>query len=136
MDDETKGFVRARAGHRCEYCGIHQRFYPRWTFHVEHIVARQHGGRDDPDNLALACHLCNRKKGPNLSGVDPATNQLTRLFNPRADTWEHHFRLESSGRIVGLSDIGRTTTHLLDLNAESRIQIRRAIGTLESLEDR
>src|SRR4051794_18394911 len=32
--------------------------------HVEHIVARQHGGADDPDNLALACNRCNASKGP------------------------------------------------------------------------
>jgi 5-methylcytosine-specific restriction endonuclease McrA len=26
---------------------------------IEHIVARQHGGSDDPANLALACPECN-----------------------------------------------------------------------------
>ncbi len=71
MDEETKRFVRTRANERCEYCQIHQRIYPDFTFHIEHIVARQHGGRDETDNLALACHLCNSKKGPNLSSVDP-----------------------------------------------------------------
>ena len=131
MDDETKEFVRIRAGNRCEYCRIPQRCYPRWTFHVEHIVARQHEGSDKPENLGLACHLCNRKKGPNLSGVDPATKKLTGLFNPRTDTWEDHFRLEPSGYIVGLSDVGRTTTHVLGMNAESRVHIRREISRLE-----
>jgi 5-methylcytosine-specific restriction endonuclease McrA len=80
MDAETKRFVRTRASQRCEYCGIHQRIYPDSAFHIEHIVARQHGGGDEPDNLALSCHLCNSKKGPNLSGLDPKTGVLTRLF--------------------------------------------------------
>jgi 5-methylcytosine-specific restriction endonuclease McrA len=64
MDAETRQLVRSRANQRCEYCGIHQRIYPDFAFHIEHIVARQHGGGDELDNLALSCHLCNSKKGP------------------------------------------------------------------------
>ena len=30
------------------------------------------------DNLALACIDCNLHKGPNLTGIDPETNQVTR----------------------------------------------------------
>jgi 5-methylcytosine-specific restriction endonuclease McrA len=80
MDAETRRFVRTRANERCEYYGIHQRIYPDFAFHIEHIVARQHGGEMTPTNLALSCHLCNSKKGPNLSGIDPETAVLTRLF--------------------------------------------------------
>lgn len=46
MDAETKAYVRDRTGNRCEYCRIHQRHYII-TFHIEHIVARQHRGSDD-----------------------------------------------------------------------------------------
>lgn len=59
MDERTKVLVRARAEGRCEYCQILQSLYPDFVFHVEHVVARQHGGVDLPSNLALACHLCN-----------------------------------------------------------------------------
>jgi 5-methylcytosine-specific restriction endonuclease McrA len=52
-----------------------------------HIRARQHGGTDDPTNLALACPDCNAHKGPNLVGVDPASGETARLFNPRVDRW-------------------------------------------------
>jgi hypothetical protein len=45
-------------------------------------VAQQHHGGSDEVNLALACHFCNRHKGPNLTGIDPTTGELTRLFNP------------------------------------------------------
>jgi hypothetical protein len=130
MDDEIEAFVHQRAGYRCEYCRVHQRYYPDFTFHVEHIVARQHHGSDDPENLALACHLCNSKKGPNLSGLDPDTGELTRLFNPRTDVWDEHFRLDESGQIVGLTAIGRTTAEVLGMNAEIRVQIRREISEL------
>ena len=58
MDAETRQLVRTRANHRCEYCGIHQCIYPDFAFHIEHIVARQQGGGDELNNLALSCHLC------------------------------------------------------------------------------
>ncbi|MGA2120023.1 MAG: HNH endonuclease signature motif containing protein [Bryobacteraceae bacterium] len=64
--------VRQRARNRCEYCHLPQEAFRR-GFHIEHIVARQHGGSTSLSNLALACWNCNRKKGPNLSGIDPAT---------------------------------------------------------------
>ena len=134
MDDETKQFVRRRAEDRCEYCGVHQRYYPDFTFHTEHIVARQHRGPDELGNLALACHLCNNKKGPNLSGIDPDTGELTRLFNPRTDIWNAHFRLEGDGLILGLTPIGRTPAYVLGMNVAVRVQIRRVIVHLEVAE--
>jgi hypothetical protein len=130
MDDATKHLIRQRARDCCEYCGVSQRYYPDCAFHVDHIVARQHRGAEDFANLAFACHLCNRKKGPNLSGLDPDTGELTRLFNPRTDTWHAHFRLEGSGVIVGLTPIGRTTSDVLGMNSGLRVQIRLRITQL------
>lgn len=132
MDEETKAFVRQRGQDRCEYCRIEQRFYPDFTFHVEHIVAKQHHGSDDARNLALACHLCNRKKGPNLSGIDPESNELTPLFHPRTDNWEDHFRFEQDGTISGLTAIGRTTVDVLSMNEHARVRLRREILRLET----
>jgi len=128
MDDATKHFIRQRAHNCCEYCGVHQEYYPDFTFHMEHIVARQHGGAEEVANLALACHLCNRKKGPNLSGIDPDTGELTRLFNPRTDVWTEHFRLAGNGFIVGLTPVGCTTAYVLGMNSSIRVQIRRRIA--------
>lgn len=125
MDAETRQLVRTRANQRCEYCGIHQRIYPDFTFHIEHIVARQHGGGDELDNLALSCHLCNSKKGPNLSGLDPDAGVPTRLFHPRTDRWTDHFQAAENGHVIGITDVGRTTVHLLDMNSEIRARIRR-----------
>jgi 5-methylcytosine-specific restriction endonuclease McrA len=64
--------VRLRAVGRCEYCHLPQSAFRR-PFHIEHIVAKQHGGQTLLDNLALACWNCNLKKGLNLSGIDPMT---------------------------------------------------------------
>jgi predicted helicase len=44
MDEALRHFVRERANHRCEYCHLPQDAEPFFAYHVEHIVARQHGG--------------------------------------------------------------------------------------------
>jgi hypothetical protein len=102
-----------------------QRFY-RPRFQVEHVIARQHGGTDADDNLALACQHCNSHKGPNLAGVDPETGVLTRLFHPRQDVWADHF--EWSGHVlVGKTAIGRTTVAVLAINDDVYRSVRAAL---------
>jgi hypothetical protein len=123
MDAALRDFVRQRAGNRCEYCRLHQRHTPIFTFHIEHIRAKQHGGTDDPVNLALACNRCNRAKGPNLSSVDPVTGQMVWLFNPREDTWEAHLAFQGA-IIVGRTPEGRATVELLKMNEPKRVRMR------------
>ena len=128
MDDEISQFVRTRATHRCEYCQVPEKYYTE-LFQIEHVVARYHGGGDELGNLALACRHCNLHKGTNLSGLDPTTSELTRLFNPRNDSWEEHFCIER-GVIRGLTAIGRATAYVLNMNAERRIELRLALREL------
>jgi hypothetical protein len=121
--------VRHRAGNRCEYCRLPQAAFRR-AFHTEHIVARQHGGAANPDNLAFACWSCNFKKGPNLSGIDPKTGQFTALFHPRKDEWSEHFSAHVGTlvplgvEIRGLTPVGRATVQVLGLNEEMRQMVR------------
>ena len=93
-------------------------------------MAKRHGGGDELDHVALSCHLCNSKKGPNLSGLDPESGELTRLFHPRTDRWSDHFEMAGNGQVIGLTDVGRTTVHLLDMNSEIRTRIRQEMATL------
>jgi hypothetical protein len=51
MDEQLRQTVRERAGYRCEYCCLPQDAEPFFAYHVEHIVARQHGGGDDSGGL-------------------------------------------------------------------------------------
>lgn len=125
MDAATRELVRKRAGERCEYCGLHQK-HSELIHHVEHIVARQHGGSEDPDNLALACHRCNLHKGPNLTGIDPSTEQIVPLFHPRHDRWSEHFLFEGV-HIVGTSAVGRATVQVLAMNDARRQEVRREV---------
>jgi hypothetical protein len=123
MADARRHMVRERAGHRSEYCGIRQVDMPFVTFHVDHIIPRQHGGTDDPANLALACYHCNLHKGPNLSGIDPDTGVMVPLFHPRRDIWGDHFALQDV-MIIVLTPIGRATVRVLQMNAVARVQLR------------
>ena len=122
MGTATRALVRERADNRCEYCLLHQE-YCEFTHHIEHIISKQHGGRDAVDNLALACHRCNLKKGPNLTGVDPVTGELAPLFHPRRNRWEEHFAFQNT-RIEGLTPTGRATVQLLAMNDARRLELR------------
>ena len=126
MDAATRNFVFQRAEARCEYCRMPQDATPLKTFHVEHIIASQHLGSDEPDNLCLACDRCNGYKGPNLSSIDPDTGIVMELFNPRLQVWADHFEFEGA-RIVGKTPIGRATLRLLQFNAPRRIELRQAM---------
>jgi hypothetical protein len=126
MDEALREFVRQRAGHRCEYCRLHQEQDPLAQFQIEHIIAKQHGGRDIPSNLALSCHHCNLHKGPNLTGIDPDTRKIVRLFNPRRHKWQHHFAWVGP-RLVGRTAIGRTTVVVLAINDPERVGLREAL---------
>ena len=115
MNESLRSLVRQRASDRCEYCHIHQNEEPFLRFHVEHIIAQQHGGSTIEGNLALACHHCNLHKGPNLSRIDPQTKRMSQLFHPRTQSWQDHFRLEADV-VVGLTETGRATVQVLAMN--------------------
>ena len=125
MDKALEQEVRRRAAEKCEYCRL-PASASSLPFSIDHISARQHGGDDSADNLALACGFCNRHKGPNLAGIDPKTGNLTRLFHPRKDRWKRHFRWESH-RLVGLTPVGRTTVNVLGMNHPVQISVREAL---------
>lgn len=122
MDVSAINEVRRRASRCCEYCHAHEEL-SALRFHVEHIIARQHGGGDTLDNLALACPDCNWLKGTNLTSIDPDTAKVTPLFHPRRAVWGEHFSVEGL-RLIGASPAGRTTIWLPDLNSSNRIHHR------------
>ena len=129
MDHALRSLVRLRAGDVCEYCRLPQAASQLATFHVEHIIARQHGGSTDENNLALACNFCNYHKGPNIAGLDPASGNLTPLFHPRRDTWKEHFSWNGT-ILAGQSPTGRATVQLLAMNFWRRILLRDELRSL------
>ena len=125
MDARLKAKVRRRAGFCCEYCRFPERF-AELRFQVDHIVPQQHGGPTVSDNLAWSCLPCNKHKGPNLSGIDPATGQVVRLFHPRRDRWTEHFAW-GQAKLIGLTPLGRATISVLKINRSDAILVREAL---------
>ena len=126
MDAALRRLVRERAGNRCEYCGIHQDQDAFFTFPVDHIVALQHGGKTDAENLCLSCYRCNSHKGPNIVSIDPDTDEMVRLFHPRQDDWADHFEWRGA-LLSGRTAIGRATVKLLAINHPDYVLLRESL---------
>ena len=101
----------------CEYCRTPQDVEDL-PAEIDHIIAEVHGGRTAASNLALSCLHCSRHKGPNLSGIDPRTGLLSRLFHPHRHSWSYHFRWDGAS---GRTAIGRTTIRVLRINVPLRV---------------
>jgi 5-methylcytosine-specific restriction endonuclease McrA len=117
--------VRQLAAGRCEYCRLPQKA-TSVPFEIDHVIARKHGGRTILSNLAQACWYCNSFKGPNISGLDPQTRKLTKLFHPRRHRWEYHFRYEGA-RLIARTAIGRTTIRVLQINCDDALILRNSL---------
>ena len=117
--------VIERAARCCEFCLICQDDVPQ-QHEIDHLVARKHGGQSITENLALTCFPCNRYKGADLTAIDPDTQNVVPLFNPRVQVWGEHFTFVGA-RIVGLTPTGRATAALLRFNLPVRVDNRRLL---------
>lgn len=122
MDAALEALVWERARNVCEYCHLSPT-HSILTFEIDHIIPRKHGGKTQANNLALSCFYCNRFHGSDLSGLDPKTKRLTKLFHPRRHKWSRHFRWDGP-RLLGKTAIGRTTVVVLQINLGMRVAQR------------
>jgi hypothetical protein len=122
MGNSLRERVTRRAAGRCEYCRIPSE-YDEAVFCIDHVRDKKHHGPTELGNLALACYWCNSYKGDNLSGVDPVTGNIARLFDPRHDNWQIHFLWEGPV-LVGVPDVARATIDCLWMNAPLRVALR------------
>lgn len=108
--------VILRAGRRCEYCHTPQKLTGQ-SFHLDHILPISANGKTNAENLCLACPHCNSVKSDRVSGRDPKTGRIVRLFNPRKDKWEKHFSwADDWSELIGRTPIGRATIVVLRMN--------------------
>ena len=133
MNLALEALVRQRAKGLCEYCRFPERL-AEVPFQIEHVIARQHGGATEPENLALSCAFCNRYKGPNLSGIDPLTNEVVRLFDPRKQSWDEHFQWKGAV-LAGKTAIGRGTIRTLAINRPDAVLVRKLLFAEASYEN-
>ncbi|MBI3822191.1 MAG: HNH endonuclease [Planctomycetes bacterium] len=125
MDRQLAELVRQRAKSCCEYCQMPQE-WDGFTHEIDHMIAQKHHGLTLAGNLVLACFPCNNHKGPNIAGVDPVTQRITKLFNPRRHQWAFHFRWDGP-ILVGRTAIGRTTISVLEINDPDRVLLRQSL---------
>lgn len=121
---EVVAFVFERAGHRCEYCTMHQMLQAS-TFHIDHLLPVSRGGTDHPDNLCLSCVGCNLSKSSRTHLTDPTTGDAVPIFNPRTQAWRDHFAWVGF-EILGLTPIGRALVQEFEVNHPRRVMIRQA----------
>lgn len=116
--------VWAEAGHRCEYCRTSSRLIGMPLI-IDHVIPKSLGGSDERENLAASCYRCNEFKGVKTDDIDPETNQLMPLFNPRLQMWGEHFAWANNGsHIIGLTPTGRATVVALRLNNDYAVAAR------------
>jgi hypothetical protein len=117
--------VVAAARHRCGYC-LTAEAVVGLPMEIDHIVPEALGGLTVEDNLWLACQPCNGHKSKRVSEIDPMTDELVRLFDPRRQVWVDHFIWDNDGsRIVGLTPTGRATVVALQLNRAVLVAARK-----------
>lgn len=125
MQRELHDLVRQRANNACEYCKLPENLHPL-PFQIDHIIAQQHGGPSEAENLCWACFRCNSHKGPNLSGFSWESREIVRLFNPRQDDWDEHFQWDGPS-LRGRTKIGDVTITVLTMNAPSYVALRESL---------
>ena len=125
---ELRRLVLRRAAGRCEYCELAQEGQEA-TFHIDHVVPVAAGGQTSLDNLALACVSCSLRKAARQTARDPQTGREVVLFNPRLDNWDEHFQWQGV-RLVGRTEIGRTTIEALAMNRAVILAIRQEEAVL------
>ncbi len=129
ISPSVRKFVHERAENCCEYCRLASKSV-KISFHIDHIIPVKHDGSDDAKNLCLSCYNCNAHKSHDLTGFDPVTGDITRLYDPRKQIWSDHFEIQETMQIKGLTSIGRTTIRVLQINLDERIESRQVLAEI------
>lgn len=124
ISDALRQQVIEDAHYRCAYCKAPS-LITGTPLIMEHTLPRSLGGTDDRENLVAACYRCNEFKGARIEALDPETQQIAPLFNPRQHRWLEHFVWANGGtHVQGLTAIGRATVVALRLNNDYAVRAR------------
>jgi hypothetical protein len=116
--------IAAQAQQRCGYCLTTERITGT-PMEIDHIIPHSLGGSSGEDNLWLACSLCNEHKGNQMAALDPMTDEVVRLYDPRRQAWHEHFTWSAEGdQIIGTTPCGRATVRALDMNRPLLVESR------------
>jgi 5-methylcytosine-specific restriction endonuclease McrA len=113
--------VYDRAGGICEYCRTNEA-NTGLGMQIDHIDP---DGGDELNNLCLACANCNGSKHKVTSALDPVSQHIAPLFNPRIQQWADHFEwIEGGTQMRGLTPTGRATVMRLQVNRPKMVSAR------------
>jgi 5-methylcytosine-specific restriction endonuclease McrA len=113
-----------QARRRCGYC-LTSELIVGYEMDIEHIIPESLGGLTVENNLWFSCSDCNGFKGSKISAIDPISEELLSLFNPRTQAWTEHFEWSKEGDlIIGKTAIGRATVIALKLNRQFLLDSR------------
>lgn len=88
-----------------------------YKLEIEHIHPKALGGKTSEENLWLACRECNAHKAVKIKDFDILTGRIVKLFNPRKQSWNSHFKFsEDCTEIIGKTACGRATVESLKMN--------------------
>ncbi|MCY7374801.1 MAG: HNH endonuclease [Pyrinomonadaceae bacterium] len=122
---KLQGKIRRQAKNRCGYCLLPQNLNPTFL-EIEHLQPVAGGGTETEENLWLACRECNSHKSAKIYGFDEKTGRRIRLYNPRRQNWNRHFKFsDDKTKIIGKTVCGRATVETLKLNSEILVCVRR-----------
>ena len=71
-------------------------------------------------------HRPKKSLGQNFLQDVNVAQKIVRLFNPRRNKWERHFRWDGV-RVAGRTAIGRTTTVVFGMNLPDRLALRESL---------
>jgi hypothetical protein len=121
-------FNRGQAN--CEYCRSQAKFAVD-PLVVDHVYPVSRGGKTIGENLALSCQTCNNCKYTKTTAIDPSSNEMVPLFNPRTMQWRDHFTwTPDTTKMLGLTPTGRATIELLETNREGVMNMRRVLAMM------
>jgi len=106
--------IYARDDNTCQYCGQQ---LPRTQLNLDHVIARERGGRTTWENVVCCCVPCNLKKG----SKSPHEVGMKLLKQPVRPKWTPTFRAPGSRvahrewlPFLGVVDASYWNTELLD----------------------
>ena len=95
--------------------------------HNEHIKPKDSFPKQsmEYDNLIVSCTTQGEDR---TCGMHKANNYDEHLFvSPLSEDCESHFRFEQNGKVTGISEAGKYTIELLNLNAYRLVECRKAL---------
>lgn len=142
--DLRKDFFNA-----CGYCGDEDERVDSVVFHIDHFAPKTRFPTLELvyDNLVYACRYCNVSKSDHWVGTDATVPHDGRrgFIDPCAADYEKHIQRQSTGRIVGKSELGSYIVKRLRLglirhellwqarrSRNLRLQVERLLDELET----